>query len=184
MPEPSSDHRILAELSAIYCREKWGTWPVAIEPVGIDGKRNYDVLAIRTKDKQAIVGLEVKVNKYDLTSGIKKGQFNITNEVTEMWLVIPQEIRIPKELPVHVGILRLLSKPRCLIHDLKNTNCTDRCSHKKSIYFYEEKQPEQFLSKKEIHENWNYYLNKWLWKIATSNATKYLNIIEANLIEQ
>lgn len=177
----SNEHRIMCELALLFCREYWLMWPAAIEPIGFNG-RNYDVLGIKSKPRD-IVAIEVKASRSDFMSGIKKGQFNKSNYITELWLVYDGTFEI-QELPSHVGILRLIETPICLPHAIaKRHLCDAECKNKKTIYFSIDRKAKQ------IHDNSTKfgvigkYEKEWLWKLATSNSTRLLNNIKANLIE-
>ena len=179
MGEVSSNHRILAELSALYCRVKWSVWPVGVEPVGLT-KRNYDVVGLKSSPR-AIVAMEVKVSRQDYLAGIRKGHFDKDNHVTELWLVYPGSFRI-SELPHHVGIIKPRPSPICAYHEQKGEICTEKCDKKKNVFLQIVRQAQPFGDQNYTRSTFSHYAAKWLWKIATSNTTKLLGYIEANVV--
>jgi hypothetical protein len=175
----SDNHKMLCDLGAVFCRTVWQCWPVAIEPQGLTA-RNYDVLAIQSSPR-SIIGLEIKVSREDFIAGIKKGHFDKSNYISELWLVYPGNFKI-QELPDYVGILKVNKIPRCKYHfDLK-TVCDPNCNNKKSIFLSVVREAKYMHDDNLRHQLFNQYTPKWLWKIATSNSTKVIHQIEYNLL--
>jgi len=178
---PSDNHKVLTELAALYCRARWYLWPIAIESVG-PGKRNLDVIAIRSKHPQGIVGLEAKATYDDFKKGIKKGQFKPSQYITEMWLVYPGNFPV-NELPREIGILRTRSSPICVEHDFQNAPnlCIEgKCKRKKNIFLFVERPAKSFWDRVDQSRIYQAHREDWLWSIATSNASKLIGYIEAN----
>jgi len=175
----SNNHKILSEIGALYCRENWNCWPVAIEPQGLTN-RNYDVLAIQSSPK-SIVAMEVKVDRQDFLAGIKKGHFEQSQYITELWLVYTGQFEI-KELPAHVGILKVKGSPVCKVHHDLKTVCDHTCKRLRNIFLTEVRPARYWHSKEDRSLCFSTYTPKWLWKIATANSTRMLHHIEYNLI--
>lgn len=177
----SDNHHIVADIAAVYCRENWQCWPVAIEPQGLTN-RNYDVLAIKSSP-QSIVGIEVKVSRPDFLAGMKKGHFEKTNYINELWLAYPGGFEI-NELPSHVGILKIRKTPVCKIHNDLKTICPSSCQNLKPL-FLTEVRPAKYMQSdsKERMKYFSKYTPQWLWKIAQRNTTRIINEIMFNLID-
>lgn len=181
MPAPSSTHRALTEAAALYSRFVMGMWPISIECVGL-ANRNYDAVGIRSSPR-GIVAFETKKSRKDFLSGIKSGQFNKSPYITELWLVTPGNFDV-SEAPDYLGIMSPRHFPICEMHEKlnKQQNCDSRCKRPKTIFLKVDKQPRQLWDKDLTSKYWHLYTTKWLWRIAVSNSTKYINIIAANMV--
>lgn len=175
----SNNHKILSEIGALYCRENWNCWCVAIEPQGLTN-RNYDVLAIQSSPR-SIIAMEVKVDRQDFLAGIKKGHFEQSQYITELWLVYTGQFEI-KELPAHVGILKAKRNPVCKVHHDLKTVCDHTCKRRRNIFLTEVRPAKYWHSKDDRNLCFSTYVPKWLWKISTSLTTRTLHGIEYNLI--
>lgn len=179
MGEASSNHRILAELGALFCRVRWSIWPVAVEPVGLT-KRNYDVIGLKSSPR-AIVAMEVKVSRSDFLAGIRKGHFDKDSHITELWLIYPGGFNIG-ELPHHVGIIKPRPKPICEYHEQLRQLCDERCKKKKNIFLQIIREAQDYGDKDYVRRSFSEFAPKWLWKIAVSNSTKTVRMIESNVV--
>jgi hypothetical protein len=181
MPAPSNTHRALTEAAALYCRFAWQCWPVAIEATGL-ADRNYDAVAIKTSPRSIVV-FETKKSRKDFLSGLKAGQFNKSPYATEMWFVYPGNFDIP-ELPSYIGIMSPRNNPICDFHEKTNKQhlCSENCKFPKTIFLKIERPARMFWDKDLTRKYWHLYTPKWLWRIAVSNTTKYINIIAANIV--
>ncbi len=171
---------MLCELAALYLRAKWYICPIGIENAGLD-KRNYDVTGICSKKPQKIIAVESKASYDDFKGGIKKGQFNPSQYITELWLAYAGNFD-PSELPKNVGILKIRNIPICQLHDIQNkpNACGPKCKNKKNIFYMIERQAISWWEPKEQYKIYMTQRNAWLWSIAVSNSTKLINSIEAN----
>lgn len=179
MTGPSENHRMLAELAMLYCRVKWSIWPCAVEAVGLD-KRNYDAIGLRSSPR-GILGFEVKVTRGDFKKGLTKGHFNKNPYITELWLVYPGTFSVA-ELPDYVGVLKPRSKPICIHHEREGRICNEKCPRKKNVFLEVVRDSKCFGDKTYERDTFAKYAAQWAWKIATSNATKFINLIEANTV--
>lgn len=170
----SPQHRTLSQLAALYCRRKWLSNYVAIEPLGPNG-RNYDIFCIKKKSMD-LAGLEVKISRSDFLKGIKKGQFKDSLDVTETWLVYTGDFSI-KELPLHCGILAVKFEPSCTKHE---DICPTDCSENKTIYF---KEVRKARSKEKKQDIFRAKCNVWMKYIAMKNSTDMIQHIEYNLYQ-
>lgn len=182
----SDDHIALSQIAAVFLRETQGCWAVAVEPRGIgesgDGKgRDYDVLGLRPGTPRAIIGVETKVTRVDFKLGLKKGQFDQRDDITELWLCYPGHFSI-KELPSYVGVLSPRSEPLCVACYNKGQAYCDCEPHiEKPIYLKIAKQAKPFLAQKECVERYNNLSSEWLYRIATANTTMLNYYLKGNI---
>lgn len=176
----SNEHRILTELAALYCKEMWELWAIAIEP---KDTKIFDVVALRTSKPRAIITIEIKVSRADFLSGINRGQFSMFNKVTEMWLAYPGNFPIT-ELPKHVGILKIKEKPVCPNHAVVGTDCPLACKNKKTIYYDVARKPKSNLSKKEIDYIYMAHSKNWIWHMLTKQTTDMIKNISLNVLNE
>jgi hypothetical protein len=176
-----SNHRMLVELAALYLRTKFYIWPVAVEPNGFEG-RNYDCVGLQSKAPQSIIAIEAKSSYEDLMRGLKKKQFDPSKHITHLYLAYQGGFDT-SSLPKNIGILKVRNMPICQLHDLRDSpnECGDKCKNKKNIFYFIERPAISWWDKKEQKSIYTTRKNDWLWAIATSNTTKLVNIIEANV---
>jgi hypothetical protein len=181
MPAPSSTHRALTEAAVLYCRFVYNCWPVGSEAVGLTN-RNYDAIAIRSSPR-GLVAFETKKSRKDFLSGIQSGQFNKSPYITELWLVTPGTFDI-SEAPHYLGLMSPRHFPICDLHEKtqKQQYCDEKCKRPKTIFLKIDRLPRPLWDKDLTSKYWNLYTTKWLWRIAVSNSTKYINIIAANMV--
>lgn len=175
----SPEHTAITQLAALYCREMWLCWAIGLEPKGV-GRFNYDVVAIRGKPRAGVVVIETKVHRSDFLAGLKRGQFNESPYVHEIWLAYNGDFSID-ELPEHCGILELRPHPVCPAHALFfGRKCPDGCKNTKTIYFDYKRKAKRLHKGEGSRKIWKEYVDKWIWHIATKGATDNINRIAAN----
>lgn len=177
---PSMDHIMLTNLAAVYARVVWNSWAIGIEPLA-PGPTRYDVVAIRGKPRAGVSGIEIKATRADFLAGMKRGQFDETKYVHEVWLAYTGDFNI-EELPSHCGILVIKDEPVCPRHIFFD-RCPEDCQDPKTIYFEEDRKARIINKGKASAAIWDQHIHEWVWHIATKGATDNINRITANVYQ-
>ena len=174
---PSMSHVMLTDVAALYCRLVWNSWAVGIEPLA-PGPIRYDVVAFRGKPRACITGVEIKATRSDFLAGLRRGQFDTSKYVHEIWLAYNGDFEI-EELPSHCGILCMKDEPVCQKHIFFDV-CPEDCEEPKRIFYDEIRKARRMNNGKASAKIWEEYARDWTWHIATKGSTDNMNRIAAN----